>query len=300
MWLIFVEIAVVTFGWTFDVTYSFIILQVIWSIGISMIVLSALVFLPWQLIIGLGIVLVFGHNLLDPIHLRGRDSLETLWYVLHQPQRVSLGDHLISIVYPVLPWIALMAVGYVSGNLYTASFLVERRGRWLLITGLGSIILFLFLRSVHFYGEPLDWQRQGSSIFTLMAFLNTTKYPPSLQFLLMTMGPALIFLALMEHVNMRLKNPLVVFGKVPFFFYVIHIYLIHALAMLALVYSGRDWKEYILSAQSLMSGRLSNFGFELGIVYAVWAAILLVLYPLCRWYQQVREKRPTRWWLRYL
>jgi uncharacterized membrane protein len=156
MWLIFIEIAVVTFGWTFDVTYSFIILQVIWAIGISMIVLSALVFLPWQLILGLGFILVFGHDLLDPIHLRNRGSLETLWYVLHQPQRISLGDHLVSIVYPVLPWIGLMAVGYVSGNLYTASFFVERRGRWLLITGLGSIILFLFLRSVHFYGEPLD------------------------------------------------------------------------------------------------------------------------------------------------
>jgi uncharacterized membrane protein len=300
LWLILIEIVVVTLGWTFDVTYSFIILQVIWAIGISMVLLSALVFLRWQLILGIGIILVFGHNLLDPIHLRGRGSLDTVWYILHQAQRVSLGNHLISIVYPVLPWIGLMTLGYVSGNLYTASFPIERRKRWLLGIGLVATILFILLRSLHLYGEPTDWQEQNSSIFTVMSFLNMTKYPPSLQFLLMTMGPAMIFLALIEHVNWRAKNPLVVFGKVPFFFYVIHIYLIHALAMLALAYSGRDPKEYILSAQSLTSGRLSNFGFGLGTVYAVWLIVLLGLYPLCRWYQKVREKHPTSWWLRYL
>jgi hypothetical protein len=153
---------------------------------------------------------------------------------------------------------------------------------------------------MHLYGEPLDWHRQASSIFTWMSFLNTTKYPPSLQFLLMTMGPALILLALLERIDLRGNNPVVVIGKVPFFFYVVHLYFIHVLAMLALVYAGRDWQEYILSAQGIMSGRLSSFGFELGTVYVVWLAVLIVLYPLCRWYQQVRENHPTNWWLKYL
>jgi hypothetical protein len=130
--------------------------------------------------------------------------------------------------------------------------------------------------------------------------LNTTKYPPSLQFILMTMGPALLFLALSERINLGAKNLFVVFGKVPFFFYIVHIYFIHALAMLALIYVGRNWREYVLLAQSVMSGRLSNFGFGLGNVYVIWLMVLVALYPLCRWYQKVRENNFAKWWLRYL
>jgi uncharacterized membrane protein len=300
LWLIFVEAVIVTFAWTFDTRFSFIILQVIWAIGISMVLLAALVFLPLQAIIAVGLILVSGHNLLDPIHVQGRGVNDFIWYVLHQPGRISLGDRLINIVYPVLPWIGLMALGYVTGNLFRADFPSARRRFWLLASGVAMTFLFILLRSFNLYGEPLAWQKQDSVIFTLMSILNTTKYPPSLQFLLMTMGPALISLALLERISVSGKNPLVVFGKVPFFFYVIHIFLIHALAMLALVYAGRDWKEYILSAQGIMSGRLSNFGFGLGTVFAGWLAVILGLYPLCRWYQQVRSNHPTKWWLKYL
>jgi uncharacterized membrane protein len=193
-----------------------------------------------------------------------------------------------------------MALGYVTGNLFRADFPSARRIFWLLASGVAMMFLFMLLRAFNLYGEPVAWQRQDSIIFTLMSFLNATKYPPSLQFLLMTMGPALISLALLERLSVGEKNILVVFGKVPFFFYVIHIFLIHALAMLALVYAGRDWKEYILSAQGIMSGRLSNFGFGLGTVFAVWLAVILGLYPLCRWYQQVKDNHPTKWWRKYL
>ena len=299
-WLILVEVVIVTFAWTFDVTFSFIILQIIWAIGISMVLLSAFVFLPVQVIFVISILLVFGHNLLDPIHAQGREIDDFLWYVLHQPGRISLGNHLINIVYPVLPWIGLMALGYCSGNLFRVEIPSTQRKSWLLASGLPAMILFILLRSFNSYGEPVNWQRLDSNIFTLMSFLNTTKYPPSLQFLLMTMGPALMLLALLEGVRIRGNNPFVVFGKVPFFFYVVHLYFIHALAMLALVYAGRDWKEYILSAGGIMSGRLSTFGFRLGTVYVVWLTVLIVLYPLCRWYQQVSENHPAKWWLKYL
>jgi len=300
LWLVFIEILVVTFGWTFDITFSFIILQVIWAIGISMIVLSVLVFLPMQIIFGIGIILVFGHNLLDPIHLQGRSTFDILWYALHQPQRISLNHSLINVVYPVLPWIGLMALGYAFGNLFRAEFPANQRTRWLLASGFGAIILFILLRSFNLYGEPINWQKQDSGTFTLMSFLNTTKYPPSLQFILMTMGPALLFLALSERSSLGVKNLFVAFGRVPFFFYIVHIYFIHALAMLTLTYAGRDWREYILSAQGVVSGKLINFGFGLGNVYVIWLMVLLVLYPLCKWYQQVRENNPTKWWLRYL
>jgi uncharacterized membrane protein len=301
IWLILVELIIVNFAWTFDITYSFRILQVIWAIGLSMVVLSGLVFLPGSLIFALGIMLVFGHNLLDSITRQGDSAADILWYVLHQPNSVFVDpNNLINFVYPVLPWIGLMALGYASGRLYRSDFPAEKRRWWLLMTGLGAIALFLVLRGLNLYGEPREWQPQVSDVFTLMSFLNTTKYPPSLHFLLMTMGPMLSLLALIEPAAHRLAKPVIVFGRVPFFFYVLHLYVIHALAMLWLLYEGRDANEYILSARAIMSGTLSSVGLDLEAVYLIWILVVITLYPICRWYQTYRENHPSKWWLSYL
>jgi uncharacterized membrane protein len=300
LWLVFVEVVIVNFAWTFDVTYSFRILQVIWAIGISMIALSGLVFLPMSMIFAVCMILVLGHNLLDPITVQGSSARDLIWYTLHQPGAVFLEGTLINFVYPVLPWIGLMAMGYVFGTFYQSTFPAQQRRRWLLTIGVVATVSFLLLRGLNSYGEPSAWDTQTSPVFTLLSFLNTTKYPPSLHFLLMTMGPALIFLALIEGIEDRLPRPVIVFGRVPFLFYVLHLYVIHALAMLFLVYKGHEASEYIFSAENLRSGRLSNFGLSLGAVYVVWLLILVLLYPLCRWYQNYRENHPSRWWLRYL
>jgi uncharacterized membrane protein len=193
-----------------------------------------------------------------------------------------------------------MALGFACGSVFRGEVSPSQRRSWLLSIGIAATLIFILLRSVNAYGEPQPWKKQDSSLFTLISFLNTTKYPPSLHFLLMTMGPPLIFLALIEPIQAGARNLFAVFGRVPFFFYIVHLYLIHALALLALIYKGRDWKEYIISAQNLMSGRLSNFGFGLGTVYVIWVLVIIALYPLCRWYQQVRQNHPTKWWLRYL
>ena len=301
LWLVLVELAFVDFAWTFDITYSFRILQVIWAIGISMIVLSAFVFLPKVLILAIGLLLVFGHNLLDSIHRQGSSAQDMIWYALHQPKAVFINPtHLINFVYPVLPWIGLMALGYVCGALYQKDIPAKQRRRWLLSLGAGAILLFIVLRSFNQYGEPQPWQTQGSFAFSLMSFLNTTKYPPSLHFLLMTMGPVLIFLSVVESLGIHLPKPVIVFGKVPFFFYVVHLYMIHGLAMLLLLYEGRDWHQYILSARALMSGTLSNFGLSLGAVYTVWVLVIVLLYPICKAYQHYREDNPSSPWLSYL
>lgn len=301
LWLIFVELVIVNFAWTFDVTYSFHILQVIWAIGISMVVLSALVFLPKGWILAIGLLLVFGHNLLDSVTVRGSSAGDVVWYILHQPGSIFLDrDHLVNFVYPVLPWIGLMALGYVCGTLYQEGFPAERRRRWLFLMGSGATLLFVFLRGFNAYGEPQTWQVQDSLMFSLMSFLNTTKYPPSLHFLLMTIGPALICLAGSESITSRLAKPMVVLGRVPFFFYVIHLYTIHALAMLMLVYQGLDWRAYILSARGIASATLSSTGLGLGAVYGIWVMIVLLLYPLCHGYQKVRERHSAGRWLRYL
>lgn len=301
LWLIVVELVIVNFAWTFDITYSFRILQVIWAIGVSMVVLSALVFLPAWAIFAIGVLLVFGHNLLDPIRVRGDSAWNVVWYILHQPGSIFTDSaHLINFVYPVLPWIGLMALGYVFGIVYKKGFPAEQRRRWLLLIGICLTLLFILLRGLNLYGEPSAWQVRTSPALSLMSFLNTTKYPPSLHFLLMTMGPALIILAAVELIGYRTAKPMIVFGRVPFFFYVVHLYVIHALAMLLLVLQGRDWQEYVLSARGIASGTLSNFGLSLGAVYPIWIAIVLLLYPVCRWYQTYREKHPLKWWLSYL
>jgi uncharacterized membrane protein len=301
LWLIFVELVIVNFAWTFDITYSFHILQVIWAIGVSMVVLSGLVFLPNQFILAIGLILVFGHNLLDRIGFQGSSIWNIIWYALHQPKVVFIDSmQEVNFVYPVLPWIGLMALGYVFGALYRKDVPSEQRRPWLLIVGCAATLLFIVLREFNLYGEPHSWFPQRSFVFSLMSFLNLTKYPPSLQFLLMTIGPALIFLSALEQMGNRLAKPVIVFGSVPFFFYVIHLYVIHALATLLLIYNGHDWHEYIFSAQGIASGALSDFGLGLGVVYLVWILIILLLYPICRWYQRYRESHPSNWWLSYL
>ena len=300
VWLIFVELVIVNFAWTFDITYSFRILQVIWAIGISMVAVSALVFLPEKWILAIGTILVFGHNLLDPITVQGTGIQDIIWYTLHQPNAVFIGGSLVSFVYPVLSWIGVMALGYVFGTLYRSGFPVEQRQRLLLGMGIAATLLFVLLRAFNLYGEPREWDVHTSPVFTLLSFLNTTKYPPSLHFLLMTMGQALIFLALLERYPDRLPKPVTVFGRVPFFFYVLHLYVIHALALLLLVYEGRDPSEYILSSSALRSGNLIDFGLSLGAVYIVWMVVIGLLYPVCRWYQRYKEMNPSKWWLRYL
>lgn len=301
LWFIFVEVVIVNFAWTFDITYSFVILQVIWTIGLSMVVLSVLVFLPGWLIFAIGMILVFRHNLLDSITVQGSSVQDVIWHILHEPGVIFIDStRFVNVVYPVLPWIGLMALGYVFGAFYRKGFHVEQRRRWLFAIGISATLLFIILRGFNLYGEPREWLMLNTPIFRLMSFLNTTKYPPSLHFLLMTMGPALILLAAVEPLQNRLAKPVITFGRVPFFFYIVHLYLIHGLAMLLLIYQGRNGSEYVLSAEGIRSGTLSNFGLNLEAVYVIWVLVVVLLYPICRWYQKYRESNPSKWWLRYL
>lgn len=166
LWLIFAELVIVNFAWTFDITYSFLILQVIWAAGISMIVLSALIFLPNTLNLGIGMILVFGHNLLDSIQMQEKTIWDFIWYTLHQPKFLTLdANHVVNFVYPVLPWIGLMALGYVCGTLYKKDFPAEKRKRWLVSIAIGALILFVTLRAFNIYGEPSNWEQQNSPAF---------------------------------------------------------------------------------------------------------------------------------------
>jgi len=301
LWLILVEFIIVNFAWTFDITYSFHLLQVIWAIGASMVVLSLLVYLPNKFILGIGLVIVFGHNLLDKLTVSGNEIKELLWYTLHQAKFLVLDSgKVIDFVYPVLPWIGLMALGYVFGSLYKRDFDPDQRRKLLFRIGMGAVALFLILRGFNLYGEPQTWSQGHNPIFSIMSFLNTTKYPPSLNFLLMTIGPALLFLSMSERIQSRLAAPIITFGRVPFFFYIVHLYIIHAIASAYVASQGGGWEAYVLSAREIMSGRLGSFGLRLEAVYIIWVIIIAVMYPLCRWYQAYKGRHPEKRWLSYL
>ncbi len=301
LWLIFCELVIVNFGWTFDITFSFNLLQVIWAIGASMVVLGLLVYLPKWAIFTFGIILVFGHNLLDPIHMGGASLPALLWYILHQNQIVAFTPAwAVHFHYPLLPLLGLMALGYVFGTLYRPDFGAERRKQWLLRIGSAAVLLFLVLRGLNLYGEPNPWSPQPTVVYTIMSFLNTTKYPASLQFLLMTMGPALLFLALTEAVRNRVSDRVVLLGRVSLFFYIIHIYVIHSIALLAFQLAGRNWTEYIITGEAYLSQTPSDFGVPLYVIYLVAALVVLGMYPLCKWYRGYKKGHPQYRLLEYI
>ncbi len=301
LWLLFVEVVIINFSLTFDISFSMHRLQVIWAIGISMLFLSAIIFLPKKLILAIGIILVFGHNLFDSIIMEGTTVTDVIWYVLHQ-QKLLFYNNIsgIYIEYPVLPWIGLMILGYRFGTLYHKEFDPGKRKKWLLWMGIGAMLLFIILRIFNLYGDPNPWSHQKSFVFSILSFLNTTKYPPSLLFLLMTIGPSLIFLSVTEHVKNRITKSIIIFGRVPLFFYMIQFYVIHLLAILGMIYAGRNWSDCILTAKTFMTESLADYGYNLVVVYIVWGSVVLILFPLCKLYNNYKTNNRTKWWLSYL
>ncbi|HLO82671.1 MAG TPA: heparan-alpha-glucosaminide N-acetyltransferase domain-containing protein [Chitinophagaceae bacterium] len=268
LWLVFVELVIVNFAWFFDPHFSFNPLQVIWALGISMIALAALIHLPGKLILVFGLAILFGHNLLDNVHVEGNTVKAFVWAMLHDPVRFEFLGRIFRTNYPVLPWIGIMALGYSLGSLYAKEVLPEKRKKILLSIGGAAIVLFILIRATNLYGDQLKWSVQNGPVFTLMSFINTTKYPPSLLYSLMTLGPSLILLALLERPAGKWAHPILHFGRVPMFFYLLHLYLIHILATIALVWSGIDWHETILT-KGLRNFNPVGYGFSLPVVFLV-------------------------------
>ena len=299
-WMIFTECVIVAFGWTFDITLSFTMLAVFWAIGVSMIVLAMLVYLPYRAILAIGAVIVLFHNLLDMVVVPQGTVLAFVFDALHRGGHYALAtDRSLVIQYPVLPWIGTMALGYCLGRLFTAEITSVVRRRRLVQLGVGAITLFIVLRAINTYGDAALWVDQPTFMFDLLSFLNTTKYPPSLLYLCMTLGPALLFLAWAEGRQFRWSTPFVTFGRVPYFYYMLHIYLIHVLATIAMLLQGQPVNETVLSATMDVT-RYADNGFSLWVVYAVWIAVVLMLYFPCRWYAAYRAAHRDKWWLSYL
>ena len=303
LWLIFLELTFVNFGWTFNIHFPFFVLGVIWALGVSMIALSFLHYLPYHIILGIGILLIAGHNLLDAIHVPGNSFKSFLWSAIHDPtlanesNQLIIKDRAVIVDYPVLSWIGVVALGYCFGDLYKPDIDVRTRTKKLLILGSVSITLFILLRLVNVYGDPHPWVTQESTVFTILSWLKVTKYPPSLQFIMLTVGTGIFFLAIAEKYLNIFGKAIIHMGRVPMFFYLAHIYLIHALALFAAKFSGYNWNDMI--SQKPLTPVISGYGFPLAIVYLTWIIVILLLYPLCKWYDDYKS-RHKKWWLSYL
>jgi len=300
LFLVFLEFTVAHFGWYFNFIPHESDFIVLWSLGVSMIALAALVFLPLRVILVIGLVIVFGHNLLDGIQFQGNSGGAFLWSLLHQPGIFNFKGHSLFVGYPVLPWIGTMAVGYCLGVLYTNQFDAARRKKILIWLGSAAIALFIIVRYTNSYGDANHWSHQKSGMFTILSFINTVKYPPSLLYLLMTIGPAMLFLAFTEGKPGWFGSRISVIGRVPFFFYIIHIYLIHLLAMIATNFSGHTWHDMVLNSWIQFEPQLKGYGFPLWVAYAVWASIIIGLFPLCKWYDNYKKAHRGKWWLSYV
>ena len=300
-WLIFVELAIMSFIWYFDIHYTNFYLQVIWAIGISMIILAILIHLPPKILLVVGLLLVCGHNLLDGVTVEGKSITSLIWYLLHQESFIKFSENFVLMVgYPVLPWIGVMVLGYCFGRFYSKDFEVATRKKWLLRLGLGAIVLFLILRGTNVYGDLVPWTTQKNITYTILSFLNVTKYPPSLSFLLITLGPALLFLYATETIKNKFTDFFLVFGRVPFFYYILHLLVIHLFALLGLMITGGDWRIMILSGDVFTNGKLGSYGYPLWVVYLIWIGIVLLLYPLSKRYMIYKTNNKDKWWLSYL
>ncbi len=303
LWFIFLELTVMQFAYNFKFSSRLmVLLLILWIFGICMVAMAALVHLPlrWLSVFSLAVIVL--HNCLDRVNASQFGSAAWAWNIFHQPGVFMFAGRPVLVTYTLLPWIAVMAAGFCFGKLFT---LEAAARQWIMLRiGLFSTGAFVVIRAINLHGDPVPWSVRKSAIFTVLSFLNCTKYPASLDFLLMTLGPAIVLLACLDRRGLKAANPLIVFGRVPFFYFVLHFYAIHALlAVMAWLRYGPPAFSFIFNPLPSMGGPRQlfppNFGYSLWVVYVVWAALVISLYPLCRWFAGVKATRKD-WWLSYL
>lgn len=306
IWLIFMEMVIISFGWSFNPMYAILPFQVIWVIGMSMVLLGVLIVLrtPHVIILMLGLAIVVFHNLLD-IPESASDFKSNFWWdLLHHggfSPYTLFDNHRVLVIYPVLPWFGLMLVGYSSGIHFAQQFNSQQRQRTFFVIGLSLIFLFVVIRYLNSYGDAKHWSVQKNMLFTLLSFIDTSKYPPSLHYLLMTIGPAFLALALLDKIRLSKNHFLVVFGRTAFLYYILHLYLIHFLALISFFMHGHRISEISNTGNhSPFLFVVSGEGFDLPGVYMIWIVVVATLYPICKKYDRYKSLHKEKWWLSYL
>lgn len=297
LWLVCIELTVVYFSWTFDFTFHQSLLQVIWAIGVCMMCMAALIYLPFKLLAALSVLIILFHNLTDVFPLKHNLITDLIFYgsfALH-----NIGSHGTYIIYPLLAWLGVMLLGYCIGFYFADTSPIVRQA-FLLKAGLGLITLFIVLRFANFYGNPSTWQVEKNYLFTFMSFINVHKYPPSLLYICLTIGMALIALLVIEIKPLKINKHISYFGQVPFLFYIIHFYIIHLALMMRFLIAGHDINEPTPDIWGItFKFQLIGVGDTLAMVYLYWLVLILLLYPICKWFAQYKQSN-KKWWLSYL
>lgn len=301
LWLIAVEFIFITFAITLDPFYHLLIFQVIWVIGVSMILLAILIWLPLPIIAGIGILLFFGHDVITSMKLPLEGLSGFLWKLCFTAFGSFIAvnsSHALIILYAILPWTGVMLVGYVLGQVYRPTFDPVKRKQIVLMLGIMLTLLFVLLRTFNIYGDPAPWKIQHTTALSIVSFFNVSKYPPSLLYLTMTIGPGLLFLAAIEKVKNVFTRVLALYGSVPFSYYVLHFYLLRLLNIVFFFIQGYGISD-IVTKNSIMLFRPQEFGFNLLGVYLIWLLVVGILYFPCRWFSKYK-KTHQQWWLSYL
>jgi len=286
LWLVLLELTVLRLAYNFSLLNGPVVLTILWALGWSMVALALLVHLPTRALAVLSVTVIALHNLTDPLVA---DSW--LWKIAHQRGVIQVPGALIVVGYPLVPWLAVMSAGFCFGHVMAQD--AARRRRWLNGLGLAMIAAFVVLRARNRYGDPVPWS--GSSV---LSFLRCAKYPPSLDFLLMTLGPAFLLLAWLDGRKLSPKNPLLVFGRVPLFYFLVHLFVIHALVVPFALLRYRQ-AGFVFGPGPSPSTYPAGYGYSLGTVYAVWLGVVVLLYPACRWFGRLKSRRSDGW-LAYL
>jgi uncharacterized membrane protein len=300
LWLMFLDITVLRFAVLFNFYYSYNIVSILWLIGTCMVLMSGLIFLRHWAIFAVAMVIVFGHNLLDGLTVNPESSLYVPWVLLINGGLIQTSATTVFFIYATIPWLGIMMFGYFVGRWYGEPYTDKMRRRLLVYFGILSIILFLFFRYTGFYGDPRPAVDYPDVLTSLLSFLNVTKYPVSLQFTLMTIGPLLLILAALEKVSVELLKPLLVFGRVPLFYFIVHFFVIHAAALVVyMIQTGKSLSEIDFHFPASFGGISSDGGVSLFWTYVAWVLVVVALYPLCRWFENYR-RNDGRWWTRWL
>ena len=300
VWLILVELIVITLALTFNPFYNVLILQVIWAIGCSMIILSLLLYTNIRVILILGFLLVIGHNIFDYISFPQNSASNIIMSALFTNNQRFLpinSSHFVLVFYTILPWTGIMLLGYAFGSVYKQGInaTTNKKIFWI---GASVTVVFIVIRFINQYGDPSHWSVQKDGLYTLLSFVNTSKYPPSLLYTCMTIGPTLILLSGLESLQKGFSRIVSVYGRVPFFYYVCHFYLIHTICVIMFYASGFGSKD-ITNPNVPFLFRPTNFGVSLPYVYIIWFCVIAVLYKPCKWFDMYRNSH-KQWWLSYL
>jgi len=298
LWLILAEVTIVNLLLTFDINFSFIALEVIWAIGISMVILGLMIWLPFEIILAVGLLIVLGHNALDFYEKDQITPFSATYDLIHRQGFHSLWGRQLLILYPFLPWAGLMMLGYCLGKVLRNNDAAYRK-RFLIITGMSIIALFIILRFINVYGDPSAWSPQPNGFYTFLSFINSSKYPPSLFFMCMTIGPSLLLMAWWDEIQNGFTKVVSVYGRVPFFYFLAHLFVIHLFSAVTFFMRGHSLAEGI-NPTAFIKFIQPGEGVQLRYVYLVWLAVVILLYPVCKWYDRYKADHKEKKWLSYL